>query len=104
MTADQPQFWGTLVLSRLSIACRVWLIAAAVALPITGMTVFLLVTGVNHDIQFMGNSRFPPHGEEDPNILFRPFVAPLRKSGRLNEVFDGIGLTDLLRTSGPPDA
>jgi len=59
---------------------------------------------INHDIQFLGNSRFPPHGEEDPNILFRPFVAPLRKSGRLEEIFDGIGLTELWRTSGPPDA
>jgi TolB-like protein/DNA-binding winged helix-turn-helix (wHTH) protein len=59
---------------------------------------------INHNVQFMGNSRFPPHGEEDPNILFRPFVAPLRKSGRLDEIFDGIGLTDLWRASGPPDA
>jgi TolB-like protein/DNA-binding winged helix-turn-helix (wHTH) protein/tetratricopeptide (TPR) repeat protein len=59
---------------------------------------------VNHDVQFQGNSRYPPHGEEDPNILFRPFVAPLRKSGRLDEIFDGIGLTALWRASGPPDA
>ncbi|MGH6964793.1 MAG: hypothetical protein ACREE0_09930, partial [Phenylobacterium sp.] len=59
---------------------------------------------VNRDVQFLGNSRFPPHGEEDPNFLFRPFVAPLRKSGRLDEIFDGIGLTELWRVSGPPDA
>jgi methyl-accepting chemotaxis protein len=40
------------VLGRLSVAGRVWLASVAVALPITGMTLYLLVTGVHKDIAF----------------------------------------------------
>jgi TolB-like protein/DNA-binding winged helix-turn-helix (wHTH) protein len=59
---------------------------------------------INRNIQFAGNSRYPPHGEADTTSLFHPFVAPLRRAGRLNEVFDGVGLTAFWRVAGGPDA
>jgi len=39
-------------LARLSVGVRVWLVAASVAVPFLGMTVYLLVTGLNKDIAF----------------------------------------------------
>ncbi len=59
---------------------------------------------INRTIQFLGNSRYPPHGEAETDVLFHPLLRPLRQSGRLNPVFDGIGLTDLWRATGQPDA
>lgn len=37
---------------RFSVSARIWMAAVAVAAPMTGMMLFLLVTGVNHDIGF----------------------------------------------------
>jgi TolB-like protein len=59
---------------------------------------------INRSIQFIGNSRYPPHGEPETAPLFHPLVRRLRQSGRLTPVFDGIGLTDFWRITGPPDA
>jgi hypothetical protein len=59
---------------------------------------------INRAIEFRDNSRFPMHGETDPVSLFHPFMAPLRRSGRLTEIFDGIGLSDFWRAAGPADA
>ena len=59
---------------------------------------------IDRTVQFVGSRRFPPHGEASPNVLFHPFVAPLRRAGRLDEVFAGIGLTELWRTAAGPDA
>jgi len=59
---------------------------------------------ISRGVQFLSNNRFPPHGEADAFYLFHPFVTPLRRSGRLKEIFDGIGLTDLWRVAGGPDA
>jgi hypothetical protein len=42
-------------------------------------------------------------GVFQPHFLFHPAVDPLRRSGRLREVFAGIGLTDLWRRWGGPD-
>jgi hypothetical protein len=58
---------------------------------------------IDRSVQFVASGRFPLHGEADTEVLFHPFVAPLRKSGRLDEVFQGIGLADLWRTAGGPD-
>lgn len=59
---------------------------------------------IDRTVQFIGSRRFPPHGEASPDVLFHPFVAPLRRAGRLDAVFAGIGLTDFWRTAGGPDA
>ncbi len=59
---------------------------------------------IDQNTAFLGGRQFPAHGEATTHQLFHSFVAPLRKSGRLNEVFDGIGLTEVWRTTGPPDA
>ncbi len=59
---------------------------------------------INRSVQFVGHSRYPLFGEADPGFLFHPFLAPLRASGRLDAVFDGIGLTAFWRQVGPPDA
>ena len=59
---------------------------------------------INRDVQFAASNRYPPHGEADTASLFHPFVAPLRRAGRLNEVYDGIGLTSFWRVTGGPDA
>jgi methyl-accepting chemotaxis protein len=43
---------GAAALARLSVASRIWLMALAVAVPLLGMAVYLMVTGVSHDIAF----------------------------------------------------
>jgi len=35
--------------------------------------------------------------------LFHPFLAPLRRTGRLQPIFEGLGLTSYWRTGGGPD-
>jgi hypothetical protein len=59
---------------------------------------------INRTVEFLGHSRYPPHGEADVELMFHPLLRPLRQSGRLNPVFDGIGLTDFWRATGGPDA
>jgi methyl-accepting chemotaxis protein len=46
------QHRGSAALARLSVASRIWLTGIAVALPLLGMAVYLMVTGVSHDIAF----------------------------------------------------
>ncbi|MBS0331775.1 MAG: hypothetical protein JSS35_03330, partial [Proteobacteria bacterium] len=58
---------------------------------------------INRSVQFLGNSRYPPHGEAETDILFHSLLRPLRQNGRLTPVFDGIGLTDYWRTVAPAD-
>jgi TolB-like protein len=59
---------------------------------------------VERSIEFRGNSRFPLHGEAEALYLFHPFLAPLRRAGKLKEIFDGIGLSEYWRTASGPDA
>lgn len=59
---------------------------------------------IDHDVEFLGNSRFPLHGEASPTSLFHPLMQPLRRSGRLREIYDGLGLTSFWSTSGQPHA
>jgi TolB-like protein/DNA-binding winged helix-turn-helix (wHTH) protein len=59
---------------------------------------------INRTIAFLENSRYPAHGEADVDVLFHPLLRPLRQSGRLNPIFDGLGLSDLWRSTGPPDS
>src|SRR5687767_1145552 len=54
-----------------SVSARVWMAAVAVAAPMTGMMLFLLVTGVNHDIGFS-------EAELAGNRYQRPLEALLR--------------------------
>jgi len=58
---------------------------------------------VDRSRQFIHNSRFPIHGEAETPYLFHPFLAPLRKAGRLDEIFAGVGLTEFWRAAGGPD-
>lgn len=58
---------------------------------------------INHRVEFRGNSRFPLHGEASPAGLFHPLMRTLRRSGRLEAIFDGIGLTKFWAAAGPPD-
>jgi TolB-like protein/DNA-binding winged helix-turn-helix (wHTH) protein/tetratricopeptide (TPR) repeat protein len=59
---------------------------------------------INREVQFVSSGRFPRFGEAEPSYLFHPSLAPLRRAGGLDEVFDGIGLMALWRRSGGPDA
>jgi hypothetical protein len=59
---------------------------------------------IDRSVQFVGDSRYQRFDQADTVELFHPFLRPLRASGRLNPVFDGIGLTDHWRQSGPPEA
>jgi methyl-accepting chemotaxis protein len=56
---------------RFSVSTRIWMAAVAVAAPMTGMMLFLLVTGVNHDIGFS-------EAELAGNRYQRPLEALLR--------------------------
>jgi methyl-accepting chemotaxis protein len=49
---DNSRYRAAAALARLSVASRVWLTGVAVALPLLGMAVYLMVTGVSHDIAF----------------------------------------------------
>jgi TolB-like protein/DNA-binding winged helix-turn-helix (wHTH) protein len=59
---------------------------------------------IDRSVQFLGNSRYPPNGLPDAFYLFHPFLAPLRRAGKLDDVFEGIGLAAYWRKAGPPDA
>src|SRR5688572_24611721 len=39
-------------LARFSVTSRVWIVAFSMAAPMTAMVLFLMVTGINHDIAF----------------------------------------------------
>src|SRR5688572_29477217 len=39
-------------LARFSVTSRVWIVAFSMAAPMTAMMLFLMVTGINHDIAF----------------------------------------------------
>ncbi len=58
---------------------------------------------IDRSVQFIGNSRYQPFDEADAAYLFHPFLKPLRASGGLAEVFDGVGLSAYWRASAPPD-
>jgi methyl-accepting chemotaxis protein len=49
---DHRRNRGPGALARWSVATRVWLTAFAVAVPLLGMALYLMVTGVSHDIAF----------------------------------------------------
>lgn len=59
---------------------------------------------IDHQVEFRGNSRFPLHGEASPAGLFHPLMQPLRRAGRLDPIFSGIGLTSFWAAAGSPDA
>jgi hypothetical protein len=58
---------------------------------------------VDRSVQFIGDSRYERFDEAETKFLFHPFLKPLRASGRLDQVFDAIGLTAFWRENGPPD-
>ncbi len=60
-------------------------------------------TKIDRSVQFLANSRYPGYGEAEPSQLFHPFLASLRRAGRLNAVFDGIGLTAFWKQFGSYD-
>ena len=58
---------------------------------------------IDRSVQFVGDSRYQRFDEAETVELFHPFLRPLRASGRLAPVFDGIGLTAYWAKSGAPD-
>ncbi len=58
---------------------------------------------IDRSVQFIGDSRYAPFDQADAFYLFHPFLKPLRDSGDLAQVFDGIGLTAYWKVSRPPD-
>lgn len=58
---------------------------------------------IDRSVEFRDNGRFPIHGEPDTGPLFSRALTPLRRSGQLDRVFAGIGLTDYWRAAGGPD-
>jgi adenylate cyclase len=59
---------------------------------------------IDRSVQFVGDSRYARFDQSETTELFHPFLKPLRASGRLNPVFEGVGLADYWRKTGPPDA
>ena len=59
---------------------------------------------IDRSVQFVGDSRYQRFDQAETTELFHPFLKPLRASGRLDPVFDGVGLTDYWRKTGAPDA
>ncbi len=58
---------------------------------------------IDRSVQFLGNSRYPGYGEAETSPLFHPFLKTLRHTGKLAEVFDGIGLTAFWKRFGQPN-
>jgi hypothetical protein len=50
---------------------------------------------IDRSVQFIRDSRYQPFDQADTTTLFHQFLKPIRASGQLKEVFDGIGLTAL---------
>ena len=89
--------YAMIVLARLGLADESTMLAKALYLKASNFQ-------IDRTMQFVGAKRYLYLGENDPLYLFHPFMAPLRRSGALKPVFDGLGLTDFWRQSGPPDA
>jgi adenylate cyclase len=58
---------------------------------------------IDRSIEFNDNGRFPLHGEPEAFLLFHVSLTPLRRSGRLDRIFAGLGLTAYWREAGGPD-
>jgi adenylate cyclase len=87
---------GVILLARMGLPGQALELAEAVYLK-TG------TLKIERNVQFVGSSRYQAFEEPETSYLFHPFLAPLRRDGRLTPIFDAIGLTAYWRQIAPPD-